>query len=168
MKTKFEKVSREQFAKDWQKVFGVQPDDSVYDELKIPSRATKFSAGYDFFAPIDLVIGPGETVLVPSGIRAILRETQVMVVTPRSSLGFKNRLQLDNTVGIIDADFWQSDNSGHIMLKLTNDSHEYRVCRVNAGEALVQGIILRYETMDEEDEPTKERNGGIGSTNADV
>lgn len=168
MKTRFEKVSIAQFVKDWEQVFGVRPADDVYDNLKIPCRATKFSAGYDFFAPIDLLIGPGETVLVPSGIRAILHENQVLVVAPRSSLGFKHRLQLDNTLGVIDADYYLSGNEGHIMLKLTNDSREYRTCRVNAGEALVQGVILRYETMDEEDEPTKERNGGIGSTNANV
>lgn len=168
MKTRFEKVSREQFARDWDKVFGVPPADDIYDGIKIPCRATKFSAGYDFFSPIDLVIGPGETVLVPSGIRAILRENQVFLIAPRSSLGFKYRLQLDNSLGVIDADYYLSGNEGHIMLKLTNDSREYRTCRVNAGEAIVQGIILRYETMDEEDEPTKERNGGIGSTNANV
>lgn len=168
MRTRFEKVSLKQFALDWKKVFGVQPEERVYDSVKIPKRATKHSAGYDFFAPIDIVIGPGETVLIPSGIRALLHNDQVLVIAPRSSLGFKYRLQLDNSLGVIDADYYISDNEGHIMLKLTNDGHEYRVCRVSAGEALVQGIILRYETMDDEDEPTTERNGGIGSTNADV
>ena len=172
MKTRFETVSREQFYRDWQKVFGIQPEDEAaqrdwaYASLKIPKRATKKSAGYDFFAPFDISIGPGETVVIPSGIRAILRDDQVMIIAPRSSLGFKYRLQLDNSIGVIDADYYVSDNEGHIMLKITNDSRDYRPCFIRTGDALVQGIILHYETMDEEDEPTKERNGGIGSTNA--
>lgn len=162
--TRFEKVSKEQFEKDYKSVFGIVPLDDVYEQIKIPRRSTKFDAGYDFFSPIDLVIGPGETALVPTGIRAIMNPGQVLLLAPRSSLGFKYRLQLDNTVGVIDAMYCQSDNEGHIMAKLTNDSKEFRTCRVDAGKAFMQGILLHFETMEDEIQPVDDRNGGFGST----
>ena len=162
--TRFEKVSKAQFEKDYKSVFGIVPLDDVYDGIKVPRRATKFDAGYDFFSPIDLVIGPGETALVPTGIRAIMAPGQVLLMAPRSGLGFKYRLQLDNTIGVIDAGYSQSDNEGHIMAKITNDSKDYRTCRIDAGSAFMQGLLLRFEVMDDESAPTADRNGGFGST----
>lgn len=162
--TRFEKVSRDQFNKDWRAKFGTDPDEGIYDGVVVPRRSAKHSAGYDFFAPIDLVIGPGESVIVPTGIRAVMDEFQFLMIVPRSGLGFKFRLQLDNSVGIIDADYAGSDNEGHIMAKITNDSKEFRTCRIDAGQAFMQGILMRYETMEREETPTKERNGGFGST----
>ena len=165
--TRFEKVSKAQFEKDWRSTFGVTPLDDVYDGIKLPRRATKFDAGYDFFAPVDLVIGPSETVTIPTGIRAVMDEGTVLLLMPRSGLGFKYRLQLDNTVGVIDAHYYTSDNEGHIMARLTNDSKDFRICRVDAGQAFMQGVLLPFLTMELEEQPTKERNGGFGSTDAE-
>ena len=106
--------------------------------------------------------------LVPTGIRAIMDEGQFLALAPRSGLGFKYRLQLDNTLGIIDADYAQSKNEGHIMAKITNDSREFRTCTIDAGSAFMQGILMRYETMEREETPVKERDGGFGSTDAHV
>ena len=78
---------------------------------------------------------------------------------PRSGLGFKYRLQLNNTVGIIDSDYYYSDNEGHIFSKITNDSNEEKT----AGEGFMQGIFVEYGiTLD--DDATEVRNGGFGST----
>ena len=53
---KFEKVSYEQFEKDWEKNMGGSKEEikAIYDSIKLPHRATKQSAGYDFYAPVDL------------------------------------------------------------------------------------------------------------------
>lgn len=139
-------------------------DERVYASLKLPKRATKGSAGYDFYAPFDFSLKPGETIKIPTGIRAKMNDDYVLMIFPRSSLGFKYRLQLNNTVGIIDSDYYYSDNEGHIFIKITNDSNEGKTVEIKAGEAFAQGIFLQFGiTID--DDTTAVRNGGFGSTN---
>ena len=161
---RFEKVSYEQYASASDK----PKDDILLDEyvsIPLPRRATKGSAGYDFFAPWTFTLKPGETVKIPSGIRVLLDEDKVLMCYPRSGLGFKYRLQLDNTTPIIDADYSESDNEGHIFFKLTNDSKNKQSVTINRGDAFVQGIITQYFTT-EDDNVTAQRNGGFGSTDA--
>ena len=87
----------------------------------------------------------------------------VLKIYPRSGLGFKYRLQLNNTVGIIDSDYFNSDNEGHIFIKITNDSKEGKTVQVQGGTGFAQGIFLEYGiTVD--DDATAVRNGGMGST----
>lgn len=166
---RFEKVSLKQFEKDWTDTFGeVSCKDKsyiagVYEAVKLPVRATAGSAGYDFFAPADIHLAPGETVKIPTGIRVKMEEDWVLTCYPRSGLGFKYRLQLNNTVGIIDSDYYGSDNEGHIFAKLTNDTNEGKTVVVKAGDGFMQGIFLPYGiTVD--DEANAVRNGGFGST----
>ena len=114
---RFEKVSFAQFEKDWSKL---HPEDSaeiirgIYDALRLPRRATAASAGYDFFLPTPVRLAEGESALIPTGIRVKMDPAWVLCCFPRSGLGFKYRMQLDNTVGIIDADYYYSDNEGHM------------------------------------------------------
>ena len=137
----------------------------MYESLSLPKRATKGSAGYDFYAPFAFSLPPGATIKIPTGIRAKMEENWVLKIYPRSGLGFKFRLQMNNTVGIIDSDYYYSDNEGHIFVKLTNDSNEGRTVDVTAGMGLVQGIFLEYGiTVD--DDADGIRNGGFGSTTA--
>ena len=92
-----------------------------------------------------------------------MEESWVLNLFPRSGLGFKFRLQMNNTVGIIDSDYFYSDNEGHIFVKLTNDSNEGKIVRVEAGTGIVQGIFMEYGvTID--DDVKEVRNGGFGST----
>ena len=136
---------------------------AVYDGIKLPKRATKGSAGYDFYAPFDFTLAPGETIKIPTGIRAEMEEDWVLKLYPRSGLGFKYRLQMNNTVGIIDSDYFYSDNEGHIFVKITNDSNEGKTMEIAAGTGFVQGIFLEYGiTVDDDAEGV--RNGGFGST----
>lgn len=137
--------------------------ETIYEDIKIPKRSTLKSAGYDFYAPYDFTLNPGDTIKIATGIRAILDDDKFLMCVPRSGLGFKARIQLDNTVGIIDADYSDSDNEGHIMLKLTNDSHTGKSISVKKGTGMMQGIILSYNTV-EDDDTTAKRNGGFGST----
>lgn len=163
---KFEKVSFEQFLEGWADTFGHAEEENVreiYEQLRLPRRATAGSAGYDFFAPADLVLRPGETVKVPTGVRVWMKPEWVLKCYPRSGLGFKYRLQLNNTVGIIDSDYYYSDNEGHIFAKLTNDTNEDRTLEIAAGSGFMQGIFVEYGiTVD--DDVTDVRNGGFGST----
>ena len=163
---KFHKVSPEQFAGDWKDTFPAADEaeiQDVYEKIKLPVRATAGSAGYDFFAPVDITMKPGETVKIPTGIRVEMEQDWVLKCYPRSGLGFKFRLQLNNTVGIIDSDYFYSDNEGHIFAKITNDSNEGKTVSIQAGTGFMQGIFVEYGiTVD--DEADGVRNGGFGST----
>ena len=158
----FERVSFEQFKSGFDNV-DENKIKELYDAIKLPKRATKGSAGYDFFAPFDIVLEPGKTIKVPTGIRAKMELNWVLKLYPRSGLGFKYRLQLNNTVGIIDSDYYYSDNEGHIFAKITNDSNENKTVEIKQGTGFMQGIFVEYGiTLD--DDATETRNGGFGST----
>lgn len=161
----FEKVSFEQFEKDWLKCFpGTKNIREIYDSIKLPKRATTGSAGYDFYAPSDIDIVKGKSTLIPTGIRARIEDGWVLSIFPRSGLGFKHRVQLDNTVGIIDADYYNSSNEGHIMVKLSCDAHDDgHSVSVKAGDGFSQGIFLQFG-ITFNDDADGVRDGGFGST----
>lgn len=161
---KFEKVSIGQFKQAFKNsVLSESEIEMMYDNIKLPKRATMGSAGYDFFAPFDISLKPNETILIPTGIRAMISTDFVLQLFPRSGLGFKFRMQLNNTVGIIDSDYYYSDNEGHIFAKITNDSNEMKTIEISAGSGFIQGIFIEYGiTID--DDATETRNGGFGST----
>lgn len=163
---KFYKVSYEQFKNDWQDIYPEDEDIAVreiYDHIKLPKRATAGSAGYDFFLPVDITLNPDETLLIPTGIRAEINQGWVLAIFPRSSLGFKHRIQLDNTVGIIDSDYFGADNEGHIKIKITNDSKDFSIADVEEGKGFAQGIFLPFGITDDDDS-NGARTGGFGST----
>ena len=149
---RFLKVSREQFEKD---------SSASWDAVALPRRATRGSAGYDFFAPGDITLSPGGTVSVPTGIRAQIDPGWVLMLFPRSGLGFKYRLQLNNTVGVVDQDYFDALNEGHIFIKLHNAGD--REMHIRAGEAFAQGVFLPYGVTDDDDADAA-RTGGFGST----
>ncbi len=161
---KFEKVSFENFKAAFESDFPNGGDSKkVYDNIKLPRRATTGSAGYDIFAPCDISLAPGETVKIPTGIRVWIEDGWVLKIYPRSGLGFKFRLQLNNTVGIIDSDYYNSDNEGHIFCRITNDSNEGKTVTIKSGDGFSQGIFVEYGiTLD--DDADGIRNGGFGST----
>lgn len=156
----FQKVSFEEFSHhfDDPEVAG-----AAYAVVRIPTRATVGSAGYDFVTPVAIRLQPGQSVLIPTGIRAKIEEGWVLQIFPKSGLGFRFRLQLDNTVGIIDQDYYNSDNEGHIMVKLTCDAKSDTTFSLPAGKAFVQGIFLPFG-ITADDDALGVRNGGFGST----
>lgn len=165
---KFEKVSFSQFKEDWLDTFpelnSTEKDiEEIYNKIQLPKRATTGSAGYDFFAPLDIELLPNTTMKVPTGIRVKIDDGWVFKIYPRSGLGFKYRLQLNNTVGIIDSDYYHAKNEGHMFIKITNDTNEHKIVNVKAGDGFAQGIFVEYGiTID--DEVSEKREGGIGST----
>ena len=165
----FEKVSIEQFYKAVVEALGGEHAEEdirqLWQELELPSRATSGSAGYDFKAPFAFFLAPGETIKVPTGIRVKIEEGWWLGCFPRSSLGFKYRMQLNNTVGVIYRDYYYSDNEGHIFAKITNDSKDGKILEVAYGDGFMQGIFLPYGITCS-DNAQSVRNGGIGSTGA--
>lgn len=159
---RFEKVSLEQFLQSFDNKNNEEIS-SIYNDIKLPLRATKGSAGYDFYAPFDISLKPGQTIKIPTGIRVNMLDNYVLKLYPRSGLGFKYRLQLNNTVGIIDSDYYYSDNEGHIFAKITNDSNEGKEIFIAKGTGFMQGIFVEYG-ITYNDDATEIRNGGFGST----
>lgn len=169
----FEKVSFKQFKKDWINTFGenwlsdmfshIENLEEIYDNIKLPKRATAGSSGFDIFSPIEITLEPNETIKLPTGVRCYIEEGWTLLIFPRSSHGFKYRLQLDNSIPIIDQDYYYSDNEGHIILKLTNDTKQDKTFHIDAGKGLVQGMFIQFGiTMD--DIVSEIRNGGFGSS----
>ena len=157
---RFEKVSVEQYNADLQKLLGIS-DDS-YQAIVLPKRATVGSAGYDFVCPLDVCLKPGESIKIPSGIRCYIMEGYVLNIYPRSSLGFKYQMTLANTTGIIDSDYYNAANEGHIIVALVNRGDQEIV--IHQGDRFVQGVFLQYFTA-EESTVTELRTGGFGSSN---
>lgn len=135
----------------------------LYEQIKLPTRATSGSAGYDFKAPFAFSLNPGESIKIPTGIRVKINEGWWLGCLPRSGLGFKYRFQLTNTMGVIDSDYYYSDNEGHIFAKVTNDSKEGKSITVEAGAGFMQAIFIPYG-ITYDDRATAVRNGGMGST----
>lgn len=157
---KFYKVSKEQFLGDMaeERLF---PTESVYENLELPKRATKGSAGYDFYSPIDFKLKPGQTIKIPTGIRCEMNSDYALFIMPRSGLGFKYQIFLSNTLALIDSDFAYSDNEGHIMIKLLNNGK--KDLYIKEGDKFCQGVFIPYGvTID--DNVNDKRNGGLGST----
>ncbi len=155
---KFGHVSAAQYAE----AMGDRLADAVpVAEVPLPKRATAGSAGYDFVSPVETVIPPGGSALIPTGIRAEMEPGWVLMLFPRSSLGFKTGIRLANSVGIIDSDYAFAKNEGHIMVKLRNPSGQE--VTIGRGERFCQGVFRPYGTA-EEDSDFAERSGGFGST----
>ena len=162
----FEKVSFNQF---YNGMLSIDPEFKesdameLYEAIEIPVRATTGSAGHDFKMPFGITLSPGSSFKIPTGIRVKIDEGWWLGALPRSGLGFKYRLQLDNTVGVIDSDYYYSDNEGHIFAKITNDSRENKELELKIGDNFMQGIFIPYG-ITYSDNVSKVRNGGFGST----
>lgn len=157
----FEKVSYGQYAND---TGGHSPvKQEGFKTLKLPRRSTKKSAGYDFYAPCDIYIEPGETRKVFTGIKAFMKDNEYLEIVPRSSLGIKHHIGIANTVGIIDSDYYNNeDNQGHIVVALVNNGDE--PLALKAGDKFCQGIFKCYLVTNDDEPESEVRKGGVGST----
>ena len=157
---RFEKVSLKQFNSDISSFLNID-ETSFYDDIILPKRATSGSAGYDFYSPVDIELQPNQTVKIPTGIRCFIEEGYVLQIYPRSSFGFKYQMALLNTVGIIDSDYYNADNEGHIIVGIVNRGD--KPMSIKKGDRFVQGIFSKYYLAQEENNTIK-RHGGFGST----
>lgn len=198
---KFEKVPFDQFNKDiliyfhkiylFENKYGIESyyDDKIsdyieeaYNNIQLPTRSTKSSAGYDISVPNNCNICLGKdnvpfyklfkiyssilynnerTISIPTGLRAIFPDNVVLEIYDRSS-NIKKGLHLANNVGIIDSDYYNANNYGHIHLAFNNWNDNVYYC--DANEKLAQGIFKPFLTVSDEDEINNNRVGGFGST----
>lgn len=154
---KFEKISFSQWQKD------INDDRKLYDSFELPMRQTKYSAGYDFRSPIAFILKPGEVKKVPTGVKIMMNEDEMLMLTVRSSMGFKYNVRLTNQVGIFEGDYYNNpSNEGHAWISLQNHGDKDFV--VNVGDRIGQGIFQKFLTVDDEVEINNTRMGGLGST----
>ena len=147
----FEKISFEQFKRD------VEDNEGLYNDIKIPQRDSDATAGYDICILNDIEIKPNEILKLPTGLKSFFAKDEVLLLVVRSSMGFKYNIRLCNQVGVIDADYYNNkDNEGHIWIRIQNEGE--KTVKFNKGEALVQGIFLKYLTT-ESDETLKLKRG---------
>lgn len=165
---RFEKVSFESFRKDMLK-YGWREEciQTAYDNIKIPERKTKFSAGYDISTPLGFSMKPHDRITIPTGIKAVFEPDEAksfhLQLFIRSSIGINRHVVMANQTGVIDADYaGNQDNDGDMLIALYNNS-EYEV-RFETGERLIQGIFMIHG-LTTDDNATVERRGGVGSTN---
>lgn len=192
---KFEKVSLETWLKTFSDALAAsgKPDAKLsdediaaltkeYEEIKLPKRATKGSAGYDIFMPTEIpAILPGYGIPVPTGIKCKIAPGWVMILAPKSGLGIRYKMRLDNTIGVVDSDYYNCEaNEGHIMVAFSNELPPFTVTnpitqkpevpndmvlQIPKGKAFVQALFVPFGIA-EYDEALDERVGGFGSTNA--
>jgi len=160
MKTRgFKFISEEQFNKDFEGI------NTRYEDLKLPKRGSKKSACYDCFSPVGIILKPNEEIKLPTGIKSYMLEDEVLKAFPRSGHGFKFYIRLANTVGIIDADYIESDNEGHIFVKLRNEGT--KTATIHKGDGMCQFMFQKYLLADDDNfDNGEQRNGGFGSTTA--
>ena len=155
---KFEKISFVQFKKD------IKDDKELYESYLLPVRSTKKSAGYDIRSLEEYTLKPGESKAFTTGLKISMNEDEVLYLYSRSSMGYKYDVSLSNSVGVIDSDFYNNkDNEGHFRVKLIN--HGDKDFEVKVGDRIAQGVFMKYLVVDDEEEITNEREGGLGSTN---
>lgn len=163
---KFQKVSEAQFIRDYLAYYpetDVTDINKIYNAIQLPKRATGGSAGYDFHSTVKAVIGQRGQAIIPTGIRVRIDPGWHLKLYPRSSYGMTYRLQLDNTVGVIDTDYYNAKNEGHIMIKVTNDSVVATTLHLEIGDRFAQGIFEQFGICVDDNVDTK-RIGGMGST----
>ena len=154
---RFDRISPEEFLRDAAHL--ARP--LALTDIPLPVRATAGSAGYDFVCPAEVTLGPEESIVVPTGMRAFMEPGWVLLIFPRSGLGFRHHLRLANTTGVIDSDYVNAPNGGHIMVKIVNGSDN--AFTLEHGERFCQGVFVPYGLAEETAQPGG-RSGGLGST----
>lgn len=131
-------------------------------EVKFPFRATKNSAGYDFFSPIDTIIAPSKTQLIWTNIKAEFNPNEVLMLHVTSKIG-KNGVMMGNGTGIIDSDYYSNaNNDGNLGFLLYNyGTNDYIIKK---GDKIGQGVFVNFLTIDNEEKVENIRVGGFGST----
>lgn len=163
----FMKVSKQQYTQDFFAMDSSEAQDfcsseaatEAYNMITLPCRATTGSAGYDFYLPKSICIS-NKPVLIHTGIRVRIDPGWILALFPRSGLGFKYGLRLVNTTGIVDSDYFEAANEGHIAAKLVADSP----VELKAGDRFIQGILLPYGIATNDHILMAHRKGGFGSS----
>jgi dUTP pyrophosphatase len=130
-------------------------------EIKLPTRASEHSAGYDFYSPVEVTIEPNKSVLIFTDVKAHMYYDNVLMLYVRSSMG-KHPVVIANGTGIIDSDYFSNmDNDGNIAFRLLNlGDTPYEIKK---GDRIGQGVFMKFGTV-KDDTTTTQRIGGFGSS----
>ena len=165
---RFEKVSYSAFADDVRKWYRPIKPEELFDRwngIRLPERKTKYSCGYDLETPLDIVLAPHTSIVIPTGIRVVFseeeRETWHLKLYARSSVGIKDQVVITNGTGLVDSDFSDSENEGDMLIALTNMSDEVR--KYKAGNRVCQAVFEIYG-ITSDDKASGQRKSGVGST----
>lgn len=157
---RFEKISFNQFKED------IEDNKELYEEYKLPRRATTHSCGYDFYSLYDFTMKPGEIKKIPTGVKISMNEGDMFMLVVRSSQGFKYNVRMCNQIGIFEKDYYNNkSNEGHAWLKLQNEGNKDYV--VKKGDAICEGIFTTFLKVEDEEDVNIERKGGLGSTDGE-
>lgn len=153
---KFLKIDEFVFKKDLDEIINLHPmlEDmisvsfdlfsEIYNNIKLPVRQSNDTAIYNFFSPFGFILPPGETVIIPTGIKCEMDYDWILAVLPRNDYGANFRLQFDSTVQIIDKAYEHSNRKGHIFFKFTNDNHNARPIIIKKGDICAQGLFVPF------------------------
>ena len=132
-------------------------------KIDLPTRSDKGSAGYDFYSPVDFTVQPGETVIIPTDIKAYMEQDEVLLLFVRSSIGIKKNIVLANGTGVIDSTYYENpNNDGNICGAFTNIGKEPQSFK--QGDRIMQGVFMKYLTTADDKPINQQRLGGIGSS----
>ena len=168
---RFRKVSYETYAKDM-RAYGYNLPEremrAAYDAIKLPTRATTDSAGYDIFAPIPFNLSNMNAcprgITFPTGLRCEMNSKYFLMVVPKSGLGIKQYSRLGNTLAGVDADYYWAENEGDIIINLRSDIPGNPPLHINVGQAVCQAVFVPFGVADDDKAPEVTRGGGLGST----
>ena len=134
----------------------------INNNISLPKRKTAASAGYDIESAEEIILEPGKVTLVPTGLKAYMQADEYLGLHVRSGFSIKNVISCINSQGIIDADYYNALNEGHIIVALVNRGD--KEVSISKSDRFVQGIFYQFFTAKEE-EVTNVRVGGFGSSN---
>lgn len=135
-------------------------------DIHLPIRKTRHSACYDIEAAEDIVLPSYQKgmkpTLIPTGLKAYMKEDEVLLFVPRSSGPKKQGILFPHSVGVIDSDYYENpDNDGHIYVQCINLKEED--VAIKKGDTVAQGMFQKYLIVDD-DQAEGARTGGFGST----
>ena len=136
---------------------------STYSQVNLPRRATKLRAAYDLYSAAEVTIEAGQMGQIPTGVKAYFQNDEVLYLYSRSSFPIKYGLILPNSVGVIDADYYNnSSNEGELFLLVYNITN-YSVT-VPQNERIAQAVFAKVLRSDDDWVNDEIRKGGFGST----
>ena len=157
----------------------------VGEGIKIPSYAHETDAGMDIYSPSEYTIGPGETVIIPTGIKVAIPEGYALLIQPRSGQSVKTKLRVANTPGLIDSGYrdeigvivenieppfkdidYEFDDNGEIHIKSILHGQSYTIAEGQrfAQMRLVKVPKANFVQVSSVSEVGEDRGGGFGSS----
>lgn len=164
----------------------------IHPDAVIPKYATELAAGFDLVAVEDVIIAPGETALVPTGLAVEIPPGYEMQVRPRSGISLKTKLRVANSPGTVDADY--RGEVGVIVDNIAREGYgatprlrnlegrtefyngqyyEKYTYIIRKGDRIAQGLIASvmraaFAETSEKFTETARGSGGFGSTGATI